>query len=41
MFSRVGVTKLEPIIHEKLRLMTEKITRLSKNGPIEMNYALR
>lgn len=41
MFSRVGVTKLEPIIHEKLRLMTEKINRLSKNGPIEMNYALR
>ncbi len=41
MFSRTGVFKLEPIIHEKYALLERKIRRLCKNQNIDIFMALR
>lgn len=41
LFSRAGVTKLEPVILEKMYAMGAKIKRISKAGPIDMDDAIR
>ncbi|EWZ00175.1 hypothetical protein FOYG_00064 [Fusarium oxysporum NRRL 32931] len=41
LFSRVGVLKLQPIIHDKLSLLGDKIGRLYVNGPINVYNAFR
>ncbi|KAH6884607.1 cytochrome P450 [Thelonectria olida] len=41
LFSRVGVLKLQPIIHDKLDLLGDKINRLYKDGPVNVYDAFR
>ncbi|KAI8648552.1 hypothetical protein NCS57_01466400 [Fusarium keratoplasticum] len=41
LFSRAGVLKLQPIIHDKLRLLGDKIDRLYKKGPVNVYDAFR
>lgn len=40
-FSRAGVTKLEPIIKEKIELFLQKLKKISSYGPIDVSYAFR
>lgn len=41
LFSRAGVFKLEPIIHEKVEIMTRKISRLQDSHDINLYDAFR
>ena len=41
LFSRAGVFKLEPIIHEKAEIMTRKISRLQDSHDINLYDAFR
>lgn len=41
LFSRAGVFKLEPVIHEKVGIMLKKINRLKESHSINVYDAFR